>query len=69
MGLCETNPYDFNPRTPSGVRLPVIQIQGTLLGTSIHALQAECDQNIVQFFRKESTSIHALQAECDTNNL
>ena len=58
--------WDFNPRTPCGVRPGQEAIDMGLADISIHALHAECDQR--QTWKRaisKNISIHALHAECD----
>ena len=56
----------FNPRTPCGVRPFNNAESETSEPVSIHALLAECDQQIPGWATWLSVSIHALLAECDT---
>ena len=57
-------PY-FNPRTPCGVRPRRHVLHIVLLGISIHAPRAGCDEKPIEFYFEVQISIHAPRAGCD----
>ena len=59
--------FDFNPRTPYGMRLVLISnLDNELILISIHAPLTGCDENPLEFSSYLNISIHAPLTGCDT---
>ena len=58
--------YDFNPRSPSGLRLVKTLRVGLLQAISIHAARVGCDDSFVFLpVQRKMISIHAARVGCD----
>ena len=60
--------FNFNPRTPCGVRPSWRSPSSSSRRISIHAPLAGCDINLTRIQKAEAISIHAPLAGCDEEN-
>ena len=56
---------DFNPRSPSGLRLVEDVLKELLQAISIHAARVGCDYVDIANYKREKISIHAARVGCD----
>ena len=63
---CFCRAWDFNPRTPCGVRLPHIIGRHGLGDISIHAPRVGCDKDQLHLSGQVEISIHAPRVGCDS---
>ncbi len=60
---------NFNPRSPSGLRLQAKKPSGMVLPISIHAARVGCDTSDCDWWPFIAISIHAARVGCDSKRL
>ena len=66
--LGQQGPTNFNPRSPSGLRLTALRSSITRTGISIHAARVGCDWCFAPLFIAQCISIHAARVGCDASS-